>query len=597
MRIPDSKIAEITNAADIVEVISDYVDLKKAGKDYRGLCPFHGDNDPSFYVSPQKEIFYCFGCATGGSVFSFLMKMENLTFVEAVRKVSQRYGVPFEIEHGRSESRGDRERLLEILGFANRCFKSALEPNADAAAYLEGRGVPPEWIERLELGFAPDSWDTLVRAIRRERLDLRDALNAGLVKARSGGGYYDLFRSRITIPIYDLNNSITAFGGRIVGEGEPKYLNSPDTSVFHKKRLLYGLHGARDAIRSEGSVILVEGYFDQIALRIRGLEHVVAPLGTALGRDQIKLLKRFTSNVVTVFDGDEAGVRAVKRAIPMFLAEGLEPRCLILHEDKDPDEAIRRVGADGFRTLLDDAVPMIDFLLESLADQYDLSTLQGRNSAIEECLPVMMEIADRQAGDYLIERISSRTRVREEHLRRLVRAKSRGGKRERDQRPSRKRNIFEFPADEAHVVRGMLLFDGFVDEVVESGALKEIVEPVLKEMAELMVWYVRETGDFDAVSFCRAITDDGLASTAAGWLQPCREEDDLRDDPRNGIEGRKAASDALKRLKLRKYRRRLEEIKQRMSACREIGDEYNKLAEELLEINRRLKSARSDRGA
>jgi len=584
MRIPDSKIAEVAAAADIVQVISDYVDLKKAGKDYKGLCPFHGDKDPSFYVSPQKEIFYCFGCAKGGSIFSFLMQMENISFVESVRLLARRYGVTFEFEDRGTSSADKREKLLSALIAAHDHFKHNLRFSDVARGYLEKRGIAQEWIESLGLGFAPDSWDGAVNHLRRLGVGLDDAVLAGLVRQRKSGGHYDYFRSRIMIPIRDLSGDLVAFGGRVLGEGDPKYLNSPESQLFHKNRLLYGLDSAREAIRAEGSVILVEGYFDQISLRTRGLENAVAPLGTALGREQVRLLKRFSTNVVTVFDGDDAGVRAVKRAIPLFLSEGAEPRCLILREDKDPDEAVRRVGIEGFHRLLETSVPMIDFLMESLEEQYDLSTIGGRNAAMEECLPVLREIADSAERDYLIERFSSRIRVREERLRGLLRSGRGGRAKEFRRKEDSGKSLFDFPADERNVVRGMLLRDGFIERVLESGTVKDLEEPVLRNIAEKMIRFREESGGFDSASFCRSLEDERLASMVAGWMQPRAEEDDLRPE----VEGHALMDHSLDSIRMRKFQKRKAEIQERMRHCTPGEDEYNRLAQELLAIGRRL---------
>jgi DNA primase len=581
MRIPESKIAEVASAADIVEVISAYVELKKAGKDYRGLCPFHGDKDPSFYVSPQKGIFHCFGCATGGSVFNFIMKMESIPFGEAVQLLARRYGVPFQLDAHVKGSADERARLIKALESAQGYFTENLGTNQAVRDYLTNRGVPADWFEQLGLGFAPDSWEGIQGRLRAARVDLKDAVSAGLIRPRSSGGYYDYFRSRVTIPIRDLGGNMVAFGGRIYGDGDPKYLNSPESVVFRKKGVLYGLDTAREAIRREGWVILVEGYFDQIALRIRGLENTVAPLGTALGKEQIRLLKRFSAEMITVFDGDEAGLRAVKRSIPLFLSEGIEPRCLILQDDKDPDEAVNRIGIAAFRRQLDGAGSMIDFLLDTVTAQYDVNTMQGRNLALEECLPVLREIADSKEGDYVIERFSSRIRVREDRLRRTIRS----GLQNRRKEPSNeKKSLFDFPADERNVVRGMLLRDGFIDRVLESGVLKDIEDPLLKDLAGRMVAFQEEAGRCDPVSFSNSLEDQNLASVVAGWLKPRPEEDDLRPE----VDGGKAMDHSLDSIRLRKIEKRKSEIKERMKQCPPGEEEYNLLARELLAIGRRL---------
>lgn len=583
MRIPESKVAEVAAAADIVQVISDYVNLKKAGKDYRGVCPFHGDKDPSFYVSPQKGIFHCFGCSVGGSVFNFIMRMENTSFVEAVRMLAERYGVPFHLEKHRARNADEKSNLEKALSVAHGYFTDSLRAESSAMDYLSNRGVSDQWFPDLGLGFAPDAWEGVQARLRSAGVDFKDAASAGLLRSRAGSGYYDYFRSRIMIPIRDLTGRLIGFGGRILGPGEPKYLNSPESAVFRKKNVLFGLDSAREAIRREGFVVLVEGYFDQISLRIRGLENVVAPLGTALGVEQVRLLKRFTTDVIAVFDGDEAGLRAIKRSIPLFLSEGIEPRCLILTEDKDPDEAVNRIGVEAFRTQLDQTGSAIDFFLSSLESRYDFKTIQGRNLALEECLPVLREIADSKEADYLIERFSSRIKVREDRLRRIVRSGAKFRRQESGIAADSRKKLFDFPADERNVVRGMLLREGFIERVLESGVLKDLEDSTLVDLAERMVRFREEEGGFDPRPFSRSLEDQSLASIVAGWLKPKPEEDDLRPE----MDADLLIDHSLDSIRLRKLERRKEEILKRMEKCSE-HEERVRLNEEFMTIVRCL---------
>ncbi len=583
MRIPESTIAEVASAADIVQVISGYIDLKKAGKDYRGLCPFHGEKDPSFYVSPQKGIFHCFGCAAGGSVFNFVMRMENVSFVESVRLLAQRYGITLPPMVSRGETGDEKLKLFKIMESAQVYFLESLHANSEIAEYLVSRGVPEHWFDRIGFGFAPDTWDGMYKHLSRHGINMRDAAGLGVVRQRESGGYYDYFRSRVMIPIRDLKGDVIAFGGRAYGKGEPKYLNSPESTLFRKRSTLYGLDSARESIRREGAAILVEGYFDQISLRIRGLENVVAPLGTSLAVEQVKLLKRYTTEVITVFDGDEAGLRAVRRSIPLFLAEGLEPRCVVLREDKDPDEAVQNRGIEEFRKKLTKAVPIIDFFLSDLQERYDLGGIQGRNLALEESLPILREIADSKERDYLIERFASRLRVREDRIKRLLGAFLQR-RHDNGTRQELNRRIQPVSDVENNVVRGMLLRDGFIDTVIESGLIKDLEDPFLRSLAERMVMFKKETGNFESSSFCSSLDDHKFASTVAGWLEPRPEDDDLRPE----VDGDRVIEESLDRLRLRRLERRKAEIVDKMKKCPPGDTEYNLLAQELLSIGRRL---------
>lgn len=586
MRIPETKIAEIASAADIVHVISNYVDLKRAGKDFRGVCPFHGDKDPSFYVSPSKNIFHCFGCAAGGSVFNFVMKIENVSFVEAARILAERYGIQLVLETRSSHSDDSREKMYKALELAQEHFKATLAKRTDAQKYLLNRGLTESWIDTVGLGFASESWDSAQKKLAEAGVGVTEAVGAGLIKQRSGGGYYDYFRSRIMIPIHDLNSRLIAFGGRIFGDGDPKYLNSPESAIFKKKYTLYGLNSARDAIKKTGRAIIVEGYFDQIALRVNGLENVVAPLGTALGTSQIKLLKRFADKITVVFDGDEAGLRALKRSIPLFVSEAVDADCVVLTSDKDPDEAIQRLGPQGFNELVNNAVPMIDFFLDSLNLQHDFSTIRGRNQGIEECMDLLRRIADSTERDYLIERMSSRIKVKEDRLRKLLET-NQGSRSSRKESESSRHaiSIFEFPAHERNVIRGMLMKDGFIGKVVESGVIKDIEHPRLARLAHMMVDFTQKHGSFECQAFVRSLEDQDHASLVASWLQPRPEEDDLRPEH----DGDLVIEQSLDAIRHKKMEKRKIEIIDRMKKCDPSDPEYGNLAHELLTIGRRLK--------
>ncbi len=298
----------------------------------------------------------------------------------------------------------------------------------------------------------------------------------------------------------------------------------------------------------------------------------------------MKLIKRYTANVITVFDGDEAGLRAVRRSIPLFLAEGVEPRCLILKEDKDPDEAVQKHGIDEFRKMLSQAVPMVDFLLNDLNERYDINGIQGRNLALEECLPVLREIADSKERDYLIERFASRLRVREDRILRLIGAAPLARRQSGAIRQEPNRGMQGVSDAEKNVVRGMLLREGFVDTVIESGLIKHLEDPFLRSLADRIVTHRKQTSNFDPLSFCNSLEDHKLASIVAAWLEPRPEEDDLRPE----VDGDRVIDESVERLRLRRVERRKSEIIQKMKKCLPGAEDYNLLAQELLEIGRRL---------
>jgi DNA primase len=329
--IPEDKISEIKNAADIVDIISETVLLKKAGRNFLGLCPFHSEKTPSFTVSPEKQIFYCFGCGAGGNVFSFLMKHESLTFPEAARALAKRYGITIPTKTLSPEQRrkiGQKESLLDLNKQAMDFFHHELLSSVagkQALSYLSKRGISEETIDQFNLGYAPKGWDNLLRFFTKMRIRPGLLEISGLVAARkNSSGFYDRFRDRIIFPIFDVNMEVVGFGGRVMDNSEPKYLNSPETSVYNKSRTLYGLHRARDKCRTDDKVFIVEGYLDLLALHQHGIENSVATLGTALTAEHIRMLARYTRRMVLVYDSDEAGIKSAYRCIETFWKEHVD---------------------------------------------------------------------------------------------------------------------------------------------------------------------------------------------------------------------------------------------------------------------------------
>ncbi|MGH9575253.1 MAG: DNA primase [Candidatus Acidiferrales bacterium] len=416
----------VKQQADIVRVIGEYVRLKKAGKDFSGLCPFHQEKTPSFSVSPTKQMYYCFGCHEGGDVFKFVMALERCEFPEAVRTVAEKCGIPIPRPRDRSpeERRENHQRaaIVEIHREAAAFFARQLQSSAEgkvASAYLEERGLDREAIARFGLGFAPYSGDALLRALKPK---YSEALlgSSGLFSKNEGGRLYDRFRRRIMFPIANDAGKVIAFGGRAMGDDMPKYLNSPETPVYSKSNLLYHLDRAKESLRQADFAILVEGYMDAIAVARAGFSNVVASCGTALADAQIKLLGRFTRRIVVNYDPDAAGQAATERSLMLLLEKEFDVRVLALPGGADPDKFLRQQGADAYRKLLSQSPPYLDYLI-ARARRMDQTTAEGKLVAINFLMPFVQRIPNHLLRSEWASRIASELRVEAPVLREALR--------------------------------------------------------------------------------------------------------------------------------------------------------------------------------
>ena len=395
--INDHVLAELRSASDIVEVIGEHTKLKKAGRSWKGLCPFHNERTASFTVDRDKGLYHCFGCGAGGDVIHFVREMDHLDFPEAVEALAVRFGVKIPRRASRGPRDDRREKLLEALAAAQRFYAAELAKSGSrAAAYLKGRGVPDDLVQRLGLGHAPDSWDALLRALSPVYPEGLLA-EAGLLQAKSEGkGHYDRFRDRLLFVVRDDRGRPVGFGGRALSEGqEPKYLNSPESPVFLKKRLLYGLSEARDAIRRKERVVLVEGYFDHLALLQAGFEETVASMGTALTPEQAEKLKRLCPSVVVCYDGDAAGRAATRTALALLFAQGSRARVARLPEGEDPHDVLCGAGAATLASSIDAAPDALDWLLDDIAPDAAGLTSHEKMSRVRAILEVLDAVPDR----------------------------------------------------------------------------------------------------------------------------------------------------------------------------------------------------------
>jgi DNA primase len=393
-RIPDDVIDTVRERIDLVELVGRYVALKRSGRTWKGLCPFHSEKTPSFQVNPDRGIYHCFGCDESGNAFAFLMRQEGLTFPEAVRALAAECGVPVP-ETGGAPA-GISEQLLAALGVAQRVYCAALASPAggEAREYLARRGLDDATLERFGVGFAPDRWDAVVGALAAERIPAAVGERAGLLRARESGGHYDLLRNRITFPIRDARGRIIAFGGRALGVGqEPKYLNSPETPVFRKREAFYGLPEALGPMAKSERAVVVEGYFDLIALHRAGVGESLATCGTALGEEHAQQLRRRTRQVTLLFDGDEAGQRAMLRALAVLLPADLRVRAVALPGGLDPDDFLAKEGRDALRALVNGARPALETAIRRAVGA-GCSTPWEKTDAVAEVAPLLAAVRE-----------------------------------------------------------------------------------------------------------------------------------------------------------------------------------------------------------
>ena len=448
--IPEDKISEIKHAADIVDIVSEAVLLKKTGKNFSGLCPFHTEKTPSFTVSPDKQIFYCFGCGTGGNVFTFLMKQEGLSFPETARRLAKRYGIDLPVKPLSPDQKkkiSEREGLLDINRRAMDFFCQALLRSTSgqvARSYLEHRGISQKTIENFKLGYAPDSWDGLLNYFANYQISPAVIEKSGLILPRKNkSGYYDRFRNRVIFPIIDVNMQVIGFGGRVLDDSLPKYLNSPETLVYSKGRSLYGIQQAKEKCRTTGTVFIVEGYMDLLALYQHGIQNCVATLGTALTSEHVRLLTRYAGRMILVYDSDDAGIRSAQRCIDTFWREHVDFRrqdvysekkadthILVLPAGHDPDSFVFEHGPEAFMEAAANSPGIITFLMNCAVEKHGLST-EGKIRVISELQQPLAAINDRVARALYVKQLSEKIGIAEstvlDRLREISTKTSRSG--------------------------------------------------------------------------------------------------------------------------------------------------------------------------
>ncbi len=494
-------VQAVKEAVDIVQVVGEVVNLRRTGANYLGLCPFHGEKTPSFTVSPARKFFHCFGCGESGDVLTFVMRHQNLPFWEALKQLAGRYHIPLperELSHQEREADNRRQELYLVNQRAADLYHDLLlnDPRAALAReYLAKRRIPPEIITRFRLGYAPERWDFLSKALPDTPPEL--LVEAGLIVARdSGGGFYDRFRQRVLFPIINHSGRHLGFGGRALSDGQqPKYLNSPETAVFTKGRTLFGLFQAKEAIRRTGRAVVVEGNFDLISLVAAGIGEVVAPLGTALTPQHVRALKGYAGEVVLLFDGDSAGVKAALRAVPLFLSARLPARVVVLPDGHDPDTFINQYGPAELTTRLEAALSLPEFAVEQLVARHGLG-LEGKGRILEELRPLVAAIDDKDLQRSLFISHFSRTLgLTPEQLGQALAGGLGLPPAPPVPAPALPRQGIKLTDSERHLLAFLVLYPACLDDFVEAGLLEVMASPAAFAIVEAMREAARQTPD------------------------------------------------------------------------------------------------------
>lgn len=586
MRYPETFIEELKRQADIVRVVQDYVTLKKKGANWMACCPFHKEKTPSFSVSPAKEIFYCFGCHKGGSVFTFVMEMERVAFPDAIRIVAEKSGVPLPklVDDSRFEARRQEvDEVIELNKWALEWWEQHLQHGGSESRigrdYLAQREITDETRKDFRLGYAPDSWDALSSHLRQKGASQLQIERSGLVVKKDEGGSYDRFRGRLIVPVMDIQGRPIAFGGRTLRDEDAKYINSPETAAYVKGRNLFGLNLTRDEIRRHGYAILVEGFLDLIIPYQFGVRNVVASLGTALTPDQVKLLGRFARKVVVNYDGDRAGVQAAKKAIETLLSEDLEVKVLVLPDDADPDEFIRKSGANEYQRRRGEAQPHIQFVIDQAVRDRKLTNPAEKEAAIDEVLPFIRAVRSKIQKREYFDIAADSLRISDASLKRELWQFVRGG----DSKPGARRALTR--QSDATPAEQRLLGLLFADEALRHGVLPILRSEDYEDLPTAAIFRAlleleSEGTEINFESLSQKTEGDEISSRLLPML--------LMSESLHASNEHYAPEECVHTFRLMKINHRIEEIRVELASAERAGDDerVSTLSSEQIELAR-----------
>ena len=569
---PEELIRRIREESDLVGLISQYVSLRKSGQNYVSLCPFHSEKTPSFAVSSTKQIFHCFGCHVGGDALSFLMKMEGQTFPQAVRSLAERLGIKLAPKRAATHDPGLAEEGLMLYKLHQdtvEYYHTTLlsHPQAQQARdYLKHRGIRPEMIEAFRLGFALPSWDALQTTLHQSGWTAEQLFKAGLIiprdETRAGSaGFYDRFRNRLLFPITDLQGRVCGFGGRALGKEEgPKYLNSPETTIFNKGKQLYALEKARDFVNKTGYLVVVEGYFDAIMAHQAGIKTVVATLGTALTEAHLQLIKRFTQKVKLIFDPDAAGVRATLRAADLIAPSGLAVSVVRLPEGQDPDSFIRVQGVEPFMGLLTRSAKLMDFAMEQCLMDPDAHTIDGKLRIIQALLPAIQKIPHRIERGYYLKKLAEGLQVNEQDLLDEVKAQRTHGQAQKGAAPQP--SPMQLPKEEEILLHLLLHHRLSVDQLLEEIQPEDFSDPRSKQLFGALAESAKQSG---TIRLQDILHQEAIGSELASLLTSLSlQEPDYEDI-------HQTMADCLRAAKLKKLRASMKSLERQIRLAEQEG--------------------------
>jgi DNA primase len=547
-------VQELRARLDIIDVISDYIELKRSGRNYKGLCPFHSEKTPSFMVSSEKQLFHCFGCGTGGDSVNFVMKYENLSFAESLRLLAKKAGIDLREFRSGGDQEDTREKLIAVLVEASKVFAANLKKTDAAYSYLRERGITDETVRVFSLGYAGKEWHFLSRSLRSKGFVDALVLQSGAVSS-GDKGIYDTFRDRIIFSIFNVQGEVIAFGGRVMDDSQPKYLNSPDTPLFKKGDTLYGLNRAKEGIREKGYAIITEGYFDVIMCNQYGFTNAVAPLGTALTSSHLQKLKRFTRKVALVFDADEAGKSAAKRSIPLLLEQGFAGKVLLLPEKDDPDSFLRREGSVRFDKLLSTSRSAIEFILGI--------SRKDRTETVREVIEIISATGDALMKEELIRELSEKTGMRESVIREEMKrlrskpaGKTRGGS-PSSPPPSVRALCYD---EEILLLSAVLAFPEMLDAILERISLEELRNLSVRNIFKNL----RDRGRGSRVdSILSFVTDEERMLITRLTVHPGFDNETVD----------KNIEDCIRKIQARKFDERLKQVHEQIKQAEVTGEQ------------------------